>query len=68
MVNVDLLGAVWRTSSRSQGDGACVQVAVQPAVAGIRDSKNPDDGVVVMPFAAWERLRFAVQQAELDLL
>lgn len=65
-VEVAFPDAAWRTSTRSQGDGACVQVAVEPEAAGIRDSKNPHGGVVVMPFATWKTFRLAAQRAQLD--
>ncbi|WP_372907148.1 DUF397 domain-containing protein [Saccharopolyspora indica] len=38
----------WRKSSRSGSSGGqCVEVAVQPAVIGVRDSKDPDGPVLV---------------------
>jgi hypothetical protein len=67
LVSIDLAGAVWRKSTRSQGNGACVQVALTPSIAGIRDSKQLDGGVVMTTFAAWDAFRRAVQRAELDL-
>ncbi len=34
---------VWRTASYSQAEGgSCVQIACQPSVRWVRDSKNPD--------------------------
>ncbi|MFC4852294.1 DUF397 domain-containing protein [Actinophytocola glycyrrhizae] len=66
MVNVDLAGALWRTSTYTQGNGACVEVALTPSVAGIRDSKQPDGGVVLAGFPAWDAFRRAVKGAELD--
>lgn len=67
MVSIDLAGAVWRKSTCSQGNGACVQVALTSSVAGIRDSKQPDGGIVLTTFPAWDAFRRAVQRAELDL-
>jgi hypothetical protein len=67
MVNIDLAGTEWRTSSRSQANGACVQMAVTSSGAGIRDSKQPEGGVVLASFPAWEAFRRAVKCAELDL-
>ena len=53
----DLMGAVWRTSSRSGGNGQCVEVAfVENATTAVRDSKNPNGGVLLFneaPFAAF---------------
>jgi hypothetical protein len=67
LVSIDLAGAMWRKSSYTQGNGACVEVALTPAVAGIRDSKQPDGGVVLAGFPAWDAFRRAVKRAELDL-
>lgn len=49
----DLLrGAVWKKSSRSGGNGGqCVELAVTDEHAGVRDSKNPDGGVLIFPRA-----------------
>jgi hypothetical protein len=66
-VEIAFPDADWRTSTRSQSNGACVQVAVSPSVAGIRDSKQPDGGVVLASFTAWDSFRRAVKRAELDL-
>jgi hypothetical protein len=62
LVNIDLAGAVWRKSTYSQSNGACVQVALTPAVAGIRDSKQPDGGVVLINFAAWDAFCRAIKR------
>jgi hypothetical protein len=57
MARIDLAGAVWRKSSYSQSDGACVEVALTPPMAGIRDSKDPGGGVLVTSLPAWEAFR-----------
>ncbi|HEY7598121.1 MAG TPA: DUF397 domain-containing protein [Actinophytocola sp.] len=47
---------VWRKSSRSSGEGTnCVEVALPPETAAIRDSKNGGP-VLVVPRASWARL------------
>jgi Domain of unknown function (DUF397). len=52
---MELTGAVWRKSSRSNGHGGnCVEVADNlPGVVGVRDSKDPDGPVLTFDPAAW---------------
>jgi hypothetical protein len=53
---VDLTKVQWRKSSRTGGGGAdsnCVEMAFVGAAAAVRDSKNPDGPMLVLPVAAW---------------
>lgn len=51
---MDLDRAVWRKSSRSQGENtACVEVAFAPEVVAVRDSKNPTGPAITFPACAW---------------
>ena len=44
----------WRKSTYSTAEGNCVEVAHKPTGAiAVRDSKNPDDGHVVLDRNAW---------------
>ncbi|WP_405991852.1 DUF397 domain-containing protein [Streptomyces sp. NBC_00986] len=44
----------WRKSSYSDGGGGdCVEIATCPHTIHIRDSKNPDGGIVTVSDAAW---------------
>lgn len=44
----------WRKSSFSQGGGTnCVEVALAPAAAAVRDSKNVTGPRLRFPAAAW---------------
>ena len=47
--------ARWRKSSRSNGNGACLEVAAMATEVGVRDSKNVDAGHLVVPRASWTR-------------
>ncbi|MFL6122318.1 DUF397 domain-containing protein [Actinophytocola sp.] len=49
----DLAQAVWRKSSRSGSANECVEVAFGAGVTALRDSKNPDGGVLILPSSAW---------------
>ncbi|MDW5327310.1 DUF397 domain-containing protein [Plantactinospora sp. KLBMP9567] len=59
---MELSGAVWRKSSRSNGHGGeCVEVAGNlPGVVGVRDSKDPAGPVLTFPPAAWRSFVCAV--------
>lgn len=52
---MELSGARWRKSSRSNGSGgACVEVADNlPGLVAVRDSKDPDGPVLVFEPGAW---------------
>lgn len=50
---MELIGAVWRTSTRS-GQSECVEVADNlVGVIGVRDSKDPTGPVLIFSPAAW---------------
>lgn len=53
---------VWRKSSFSQGDGNsdCVEVAWALSVTAMRDSKNPNGGMLMIPESAWRAFRVSV--------
>jgi len=50
-----LTGANWRRASRSATNGQCVEVAQGVGVFGVRDSKDPTGGVLVIAPTAWAR-------------
>lgn len=59
---------VWRTSSRSSGNGNCVEVAELDAdTIGIRDSKDNGAGPVLrVSMAAFEAFKDGVRDYEFD--
>lgn len=58
---------MWRTSSHSGGQNNCVQVADLPSGVAVRDSKNPDDGMLLLTSGTWRRLARQAKAGELDL-
>jgi Domain of unknown function (DUF397) len=45
----------WRTSTRSIGNGACVEVADSPSVILVRDTTNRLGTVLELPAYAWQQ-------------
>lgn len=45
----------WRTSTRSSGNGACVEVAGTATGVAVRDSKDRDGPILLFPARAWQR-------------
>ncbi len=66
MPTLDPTRAAWRKSSRSGGQGNCVEVADTPAAIGVRDSKDPEGPVLVFTRANWEEFVDGVKTGVFD--
>jgi hypothetical protein len=58
--------AVWWKSTRSAGNGACVEVAVSGEAVGLRDSKDPTGSVLVFDQATWRVFLSDVKAGSFD--
>ncbi|WP_083661894.1 DUF397 domain-containing protein [Actinophytocola xanthii] len=45
----------WRKSTFSD-ESDCVEIALTPELAGVRDSKNADGPILSLPATAWQAL------------
>jgi hypothetical protein len=57
----------WFKSSRSAGNGACVEVAFLSGAVAVRDSKHPTGPVLGFEGNAWRNFIEAVRTGEYDL-
>ena len=60
--DIDLTGAIWRKSTRSNNGGNCVEVALNlPGIVAIRDSKDPDGPALVFSPQTWRDFTAALR-------
>jgi Domain of unknown function (DUF397) len=63
----DLSRAIWRTSTRSGGNGNCIEVAVNlPGVVAVRDSKDRTGPILFFGHADWKAFTVRLGNAALD--
>ncbi|MEU7619585.1 DUF397 domain-containing protein [Micromonospora rifamycinica] len=61
----EIAGVTWRKSSHSSAQGNCVEVADgQPAVVGVRDSKDIAGPVLVFPTQSWRSFLRGVKEKD----
>jgi hypothetical protein len=60
------IDAVWHKSSASGGNG-CVEVAINSAVVGVRDTKDREGPVLRFTPAEWDAFVAGVRNGEFDL-
>lgn len=66
MHEIDPSYAVWRKSSRSGSNGACVEVAQLSQAVAVRDSKDPDGPVLVFTADEWRAFVGGAKDGEFD--
>jgi hypothetical protein len=64
---VNLTNANWRKSSRSGGNGACVEVAVTDEGVAVRDTKDRSKAPHIYTHAEWTAFISGVKDGEFGL-
>ena len=65
-MDVDPEGATWRKSTYSNGSGGnCVEVADLPNGRAVRDSKHPEEPILVFTREGWQAFVQDIQAGEL---
>jgi hypothetical protein len=67
MATVDLNRAAWHKSSRSSGNGNCVEVAVVDEAVAVRDTKDRSGPMLVFTPAEWRAFVAGAKAGEFDL-
>jgi len=67
MATIDLTRAAWYKSTRSSGNGNCVEVAVVDDAVGVRDSKDRSGPVLVFTASEWRAFVAGAKDGEFDL-
>ena len=67
MAMVDLTRAAWHKSSRSSGNGNCVEVAVVDEAVAVRDTKDRSGPMLVFTPAEWRAFVAGAKAGEFDL-
>lgn len=68
MIAPKLTEAAWRKSSRSNGQGQCVEVAQLDQAVAVRDSKAPAGPVLTFTPADWAAFVAGAKDGEFDLM
>ncbi|WP_243722540.1 DUF397 domain-containing protein [Actinomadura sp. 7K507] len=67
MSSLPLGRAVFRKSSHSEGANGCVETCVLDSRQLVRDSKNPEGGVLALDRGVWTALMSRIKRGAYDL-
>ncbi|MDA3649856.1 DUF397 domain-containing protein [Saccharopolyspora indica] len=58
----------WRTSTRTQGQGQCVEVGFGADCVGVRDTKNRAAGQITVAVQRWQDFVSGLKHGSFDVL
>lgn len=67
MAALDLTRAAWFKSTRSSGNGNCVEVAILDDGVAVRDTKDRSGAVLLFAPAEWDSFVAGAKNGEFDL-
>jgi hypothetical protein len=67
MAALDLTRAAWFKSTRSSGNGNCVEVAILDRAVAVRDTKDRSGPVLLFTPAEWDSFVAGTKNGEFDL-
>lgn len=67
MAALDLTRAAWFKSTRSSGNGNCVEVAILDRAVAVRDTKDRSGPVLLFTPAEWDSFVAGAKNGEFDL-
>jgi Domain of unknown function (DUF397) len=67
MATMDLTRAAWHKSTRSSGNGNCVEVAIGDDTVAVRDTKDRSGPVLFFTAEQWRAFVAGAKDGEFDL-
>ncbi|GLI02077.1 DUF397 domain-containing protein [Phytohabitans aurantiacus] len=67
MAALDLTRAVWRKSTRSSGNGNCVEIAILDREIAVRDTKDRSGPVLQFTPVQWSAFVAGTKNGDFDL-